>query len=273
VIELDTNRGVENNPSFVTTWGGCTLLQVIGGSRLYGTDLPDSDIDIRGVYVEPLAVTLSGFGEGHWQTSQEIREVDGITHDTAMFELKKFIQLLKANESGALDIMFTPECRVLTESPLWAPLVDMRKEFLSHAVFAKFGSYSRAQFRRIKSTLDGTRVYRSMDNKMIMHAFRLMFDLKRIAETGDHNPIHSGTELEYLMQLRCGEISPEEIVSSYEALQNDMDTWQKDTSLPMNTPEFITKLSRKAADIVCDIRLALLNPDNFNVDYIFAGEY
>ena len=61
-VTLDTVRSSE-----------CLLFECVAGSRAYGTDLPESDLDLRGVFIVPRAV-LFGLGQVD-QVSDEILAV------------------------------------------------------------------------------------------------------------------------------------------------------------------------------------------------------
>ncbi|MFW6311925.1 MAG: DNA polymerase beta superfamily protein, partial [Nanoarchaeota archaeon] len=64
------------------------IFEAIMGSRAYGTAMPNSDTDIRGVFIQPLDDVLKyGYVE---QVSDE-------TNDTVFYELKRFIELAQTN--------------------------------------------------------------------------------------------------------------------------------------------------------------------------------
>ena len=68
------------------------LFECISGSRAYGTDVPTSDTDLRGVFILPQA-DLYGLND--------VEQVNDDKNDVIFYELRRFIELLaKNNGSG-----------------------------------------------------------------------------------------------------------------------------------------------------------------------------
>lgn len=61
------------------------LFKAIVGSKAYGLDLPTSDTDIRGIYLQPNEYRL-GFGYNE--------QINDKTNDIVYYELNRFVSLL-----------------------------------------------------------------------------------------------------------------------------------------------------------------------------------
>lgn len=85
------------------------LLECISGSRAYGLHTPQSDTDLKGVFLLPKKVFY-----GLEQTEQLNNE----TNDEVYYELKRFIDLLTKNNPNILELLATPEDYIITRHPL-----------------------------------------------------------------------------------------------------------------------------------------------------------
>lgn len=113
---------------------GLVLLQIIAGSKAYGLDTPQSDTDIRGVFIQPKA-TFYGF-----TPLQQVAE-DG--NDVVYYELGRFIDLLAKNNPNILELLFSPAETTLVRH---AFIERIRPEWvLSKLCLDTFAGYARAQ--------------------------------------------------------------------------------------------------------------------------------
>src|ERR1043165_6840109 len=115
------------------------LLKCISGSHAYGLSLPQSDIDIKGVFVLPKAEYF-----GLTYTDQ----VNNDTNDIMFYEIKKFIDLLSKNNPNILELLNTPEDCIQYRNPLMS-LINT-KAFLSRLCNQTFGQYAYAQIKKAK---------------------------------------------------------------------------------------------------------------------------
>jgi len=74
------------------------VCKCLGGSHSYGLNTPESDIDIRGVFVNTDYKHIISLGSHEHQK--------GESDDTMMYEIRKFVELLRNGNTGALEILF-----------------------------------------------------------------------------------------------------------------------------------------------------------------------
>lgn len=117
------------------------IFETIAGSHAYGTATPESDRDIRGVFVQPLEDALKyGFVE---QVSDE-------KNDITFYELGRFMQLMSANNPNILELLAMPEDCVLHCDEMFHGLMSARHKFLTKRVKYTFAGYAIEQIRKAR---------------------------------------------------------------------------------------------------------------------------
>ena len=117
------------------------IFETVAGSHAYGTATPESDRDIRGVFVQPLEDALKyGFVE---QVSDE-------KNDITFYELGRFMQLMSANNPNILELLAMPEDCILHCDPMFRDLMNMHTSFLTKRVKHTFAGYAIEQIRKAR---------------------------------------------------------------------------------------------------------------------------
>lgn len=120
------------------------ILLVVGGSYSYGINTGNSDIDIRGIYLETKDVSL-GFND-------ELQYNDADT-DTVLYSLKKFLNLVHECNPNIIEMLFAKEEHYLYVSPLGKILLENRNLFLTKRAAYSFSGYANAQLNRLENAL------------------------------------------------------------------------------------------------------------------------
>ena len=120
---------------------GLILFECIGGSIAYGTNIPSSDIDIRGVYIAELNDILIG---------KYPEQISDKTNDTTYYELGRFLTLVSTNNPNILELLNTPEDCVKYKNPLFDILIENRTNFISKSAKNSFSGYAFQQIQKAK---------------------------------------------------------------------------------------------------------------------------
>ncbi|MCX6216844.1 nucleotidyltransferase domain-containing protein [Spirosoma sp.] len=115
------------------------LFECISGSRAYGTDLPSSDTDIRGVFILPQA-DLYGL--------RYVEQVNDAKNDVIFYELRRFVELLAKNNPNILELLCAPADCVLQKNPLFDRL--QVSDFLSKRCRDTFAGYAASQIKKAR---------------------------------------------------------------------------------------------------------------------------
>ncbi|HCC06825.1 MAG TPA: nucleotidyltransferase [Clostridiales bacterium] len=120
------------------------ILMVASGSYGYGTNIGTSDIDFRGVCIEPKE-SLLGF--------KQFEQFEELKTDTVIYGIKKFLQLCLNANPNCLEILGAHEENIVILFDLGQTLLDNKHLFLSKRVVQSFGNYATAQLRRLQNAL------------------------------------------------------------------------------------------------------------------------
>lgn len=124
------------------------IVQIKFGSHLYGTDTPNSDLDIKGIYmpeardillqsVKPVVSLSKPKAPGEKNTSADV--------DYELYSPKKFLDLLAEGQTVALDMLFAPESAMLSPpTEEWLKIKTLAPKLLNKQVLS-FVRYCKQQ--------------------------------------------------------------------------------------------------------------------------------
>ncbi|MFT4973216.1 MAG: putative nucleotidyltransferase, partial [Saprospiraceae bacterium] len=118
---------------------GLLLFESISGSRAYGTDLPQSDTDFRGVFIMP---------KNYFYGLQEITQINDATNDKVYYELSKFLELLAKSNPNMLEMLAMPTDCVQYQHPLFERF--KASDFLSKRCQQTFAGYALSQVKKAR---------------------------------------------------------------------------------------------------------------------------
>lgn len=119
------------------------VVRHLAGSKAYGTSLPTSDTDIRGIFCADEVWCRSP-----WYNVNEIEITE--EEDTKFYELSKFLQLLVDQNPNILETLWVDESTILDSSEAYEYLRSRRSELLSSKTAFTFSGYAVSQLKRIK---------------------------------------------------------------------------------------------------------------------------
>jgi predicted nucleotidyltransferase len=124
-------------------WETNLIYKVVSGSQAYGLELPESDLDLRGVCIPPPRFLLGLSDFEQWE-QQDHRG------DTVIYALAKFVRLALACNPNIIKLLHTESPSVLHIDEYGQCLVENRHLFLSKQARHTFAGYAISQLRRIE---------------------------------------------------------------------------------------------------------------------------
>lgn len=125
-----------------------TILEVLHGSRAYGTFTPESDYDYKGVAIPPKEY-FYGFSSVFEQKEEMVAK--GHPHDKVIYDLRKFMNLASLANPNILDVLFANDADRVSVNKWGEMLLAERDSFLSKKVRHSFAGYAHQQLSRLKS--------------------------------------------------------------------------------------------------------------------------
>lgn len=193
---LRSNRFLGNN----------ILLLALGGSRAYGTNLPDSDVDIRGFAINP--------SKQIYGLEKDFEQVVDVDTDTTVYSLNKMAGLLLACNPNTVEILGCRPEDYLYVTPYGQKVLDNKKNFLSVRAIDTFGGYARAQYNRLEHALLGNGNNDEKKLSMMLHSLRCALDAFNIK----HQQSKSNLELRILSKDEYMDIAKEKYAKEKEAI-------------------------------------------------------
>jgi predicted nucleotidyltransferase len=121
------------------------IYKVRSGSQAYGTALPTSDTDTKGIAIPPSTFYLSFFKKFE-QYEQKAPDPDCVIYD-----FKKFLMMVSECNPNTMELLFVDESDILYINEFGKMLRDNRELFLSAKVRYSFTGYAHSQMARLKN--------------------------------------------------------------------------------------------------------------------------
>jgi len=121
----------------------------ITGSHAYGTSIPTSDIDERGIFVWPIKNRLSLFSVEP-EASSELNEETGEKEDVKYFDLHKFMTLANKATPNAIELLWLPGDCVYFCDDRMKLLIKNRNAFMTKQALDTHSCYAFAQIKKAR---------------------------------------------------------------------------------------------------------------------------
>lgn len=128
-------------------WSKRSIFMAHAGSHAYGTNTPESDIDLRGVFLaEP--EHLVGLSNVEAYTEET-------PNDLQCYELRHFVKLCLKGSPLQLEMLFYDDDVVVSKDTpgltysVWDKLISIRRSFLGKHLKATLGGFARGDIQRI----------------------------------------------------------------------------------------------------------------------------
>lgn len=117
----------------------CIIFETVSGSWSYGLALPESDTDLKGVFILPKE---NFYGLGY------VDQINNETNDIVFYELKRFMELLVKNNPNLLELLAVPSECIMFKHPL---LDEIKPDlFISKLCKSTFANYALSQIKKAK---------------------------------------------------------------------------------------------------------------------------
>ena len=206
------------------------IYEIIYGSRAYGTDEPDSDIDRRGIFLPSVEDHLSLKGIKEIRYTEEENEV-------LFYPIQKFVSLAIKNNPSVLEWLFvSPKSQVLVTGP-GQVLIDNKDMLLSKEIYHRFKGYAYSEFQTI-TKLTGTTgekrrkqiLEHGYSPKNAMNCIRLIEQAVEMLKDGTLTLPRPNASA--LLEIKHGEWTYDMVLRRFTKLLEELDEAHEASSLP-----------------------------------------
>lgn len=167
----------------------------LGGSYAYGTNVPTSDLDIRGFALNSVENILTG---------KDFEQITNNVTDTTIYSLNKMIQLLSNCNPNTIEIVGLKPEHYLYVSDFGKSMLERKDMFLSKKAIKSFGGYATSQLYRLQQKTN----YALTEEELNAHVAKVLNGVK---ET-----IYKGYDVSgFEIYFKDGEIKIDISVSDY----------------------------------------------------------
>jgi len=176
-----------------------SLVTVIHGSKLYGTNTPSSDDDFKGVHLPSGSAIVMQRAKNVLDTSIVVKGPDGKNRpesiDQQSYSLQKFFEMLAKGDTAATEILFAPDWAIVDRDPLWGQVQQAGIQCALNRKMKGFVDYCQSQAAKygikgsrmaaVRKLLDQLETWSASspnDRKLSWYGERL----KEFAETTEH---------------------------------------------------------------------------------------
>ena len=121
--------------------GAIPLYLTVRGSNAYGTNIPTSDIDFAGVFIQSHDDILG---------NKYIEQINDSTNDTVIYELRRFLELCGTNNPNILELLNTPSDCIIYKNDIFDSVLEHKDDFLTKICSGSFGGYAKTQIGKAK---------------------------------------------------------------------------------------------------------------------------
>lgn len=185
------------------------ILECVTGSKMYNLDTPESDEDIKGIFINPT--------EDYLGLSKPRDVVNHTDPDWDYHEVGKFINEALGMNPTYTELLWAENYRILT--PIGKKLVDNRHIFLSQLARKTYYGYAKSQLERNYRNASHIGEYRM--GKHARHIFRLLMQGKELLETGHLRVRCTQEEREYIFSFM--KMDRNELYEAFEKKKKEFD--------------------------------------------------
>lgn len=160
----------------------------IGGSRLYGINKPDSDYDVRGVFLAPM-----DYWVGMKTVEQVTFKTEDKNYDFVLYDFRKWLRLTINCNPNVIETLFVDNDNpnVIYNSEIWRDFIKPEVlKFVNQSAYSGYNGYAYSQIQKMVIK-NGNKTGRQeiveefgFDVKFASHGFRLIRQGIELLNTG-----------------------------------------------------------------------------------------
>ena len=194
------------------------LYEVVHGSHLYGTNISDSDLDIKGVYAPYSYDVLCGEEPALNVISKANKRIneksDKNTIERKYYSLAKFYHLLSKGDIGCTEMLFARNFATQKFDNFVKEILDDAPRYMISKKIVSFVNCANNNIKNAEKSANVNDI--NIRNKSLYNAVRLNMEVQELVNTGKIKfPL---TDREYLLNIRNGNVDYQETINQAKLL-------------------------------------------------------
>lgn len=182
---------------------GGLLFECISGSHAYGLNHAESDIDKRGVFIQPKKVFYG---------LSTIEQVNDENNDEVYYEIEKFLRLLSKSNPTALEVLMTDKEFIQFEHPIFQMINPA--DFISKQCFFTFAGFAMSQIKKARGL--NKKISNPMDKNR-----KSILEFCYINKGQGSIPLLNFLDKKHLKQNNCGLVNIAHMKDMYALFYNE----------------------------------------------------
>jgi len=146
---MDTKKIAEDNK----------IMECYSGSHAYGTSIPESDVDYRGLFVAPRIYTTP------FHTIEQYTAPK--PEDRVLYEVSKFMKLVADQNPNIIELLWVDDEDIHFRTPVYDYLRSQREMLLSSKCKYTYSGYAHAQIKKMKTKHSNIRYHEEFNELML----------------------------------------------------------------------------------------------------------
>lgn len=240
-----SNNGISEHDTRGPFWNevqSSTILRVVAGSQVHGTGVEQQDDrDEMAVYIpsQERVLGLAPMEHYRYRTRPEgVRSGPGDL-DFVAYSLRKFARLACKGNPSVVQMLFVPNDMLIQCDAFGLQLMGARDLFVTKRVIRAYMGYMQHQLERLLGARGQKRVNRpelveqyGFDTKFAYHVLRLGHEGLELAETGALTLPIAEPMRSYLVGVRTGAVTLEEVEKRADEMLADLEWMHGKSDLP-----------------------------------------
>jgi uncharacterized protein len=203
---------------------------ILYGSHAYGTATPDSDRDIRGIFIPDVDEYVS---------LEEIKDIRKMTQyaDVVMHPIHKFFSLAMKGNPSVLEWLYIPDNCIEYMNIFGEALRDIRHNFISKQIYPRFKGYAHAEFSSLQKMTGTTGEKRKKQIQEFGYSPKNAMNCIRLLQQGTelltkHTVTFPRPNADVLLRIKEGKVGYQTIQHIFENELRLLDEAYEKSSLP-----------------------------------------
>jgi predicted nucleotidyltransferase len=205
------------------------------GSKLYGTEVENSDDDYMGFTTPPIEYLkrLYNSGGGRYNFEQKVTQEGD--YDSCVYSTEKFLKLTLKGNTHCIEALFAPKDSIVEADSLGWAFIGTRNSLISKQIYHCYRGFAQSEYRKAMGDTTGNLGKQMLEKhgyctKNAYHALRLLDQGNELLSKG--HLTFPRPDAEFLLEVRSGSFTKGDIKAFFGERDRILDAAFEHSPLP-----------------------------------------